>query len=87
MINIGIGLALPFMWIRIKMAHHIFMHFLLQVYTYRAIASNNFIGAYSSVRRHIAVWVRNADIIGDISHLMMSPFDSRRDKSSNKILM
>lgn len=87
MIDVGIGLPLPFVWVIIEMTDHIFVYFPLQVYAYCAIASNDFIGAHSSVRSHVAAWIRDAGIIRHIFHLMMSPFDSRGDKSLNKILM
>jgi len=67
------------------MVHHIFMMYLsLQVYADCAIDSNNFVGTHSSVGRHVATWVRNTDIIRDISHLMVSPFNSGGDKSLNE---
>jgi len=86
MIDIGIRLALPFVRIIIEMPHHILMYLPLQVYADCAIDSNNFVGTYSSVRRNIATWVRNPDIIRHISDLMVSPFYSGCDKSLNEIL-
>ena len=87
MIDVRVRLALPFVRIGIKMARHIFVYFSLQVYPYCAVASNNFIGAYSGVGRHIAAWVWDPNVIRHICHVVMSPFDSGIDKPSNKILM
>jgi hypothetical protein len=84
-IDIGIRLALPFVRIVIEMPHHIFMYLPLQVYADCAIDPNNFVGAYSSVSRNVAAWVRNPNIIRDISNLMMSPFESGRHESLNEI--
>ncbi len=85
MIDIGIRLALPFVRVVIKMARHIFVNLLLQIYANCAVDSNNFVGAYSSVSRNVAAWVRNPNIIRDISNLMMSPFDSGRHESLDEI--
>lgn len=87
MIDVGIGMLLPFMWVIIEMTDHIFVYFHLQIYSYCAIASDNFIGAHSGVKRHVTAWIRDADIIRHIFHLMMCSFDSRGGKSLNKTLM
>jgi len=87
MIDIGVRLTLPFMGVICKMAHYILVYFSLQVYTYGAVASNNFVGTYSRVGRHVAARIRDTHIIRDIRHVVVSPFDGGIDKSSNKILM
>lgn len=86
MIDIGIRLALPSVRVVIKMANHIFVYLLLQIYANCTVDSNNLVGAYSSVGRNVAARVRNPNIIRDVSNLMMSPFDSGRDESLNEIL-
>ena len=87
MVDVGIGTVLPFMWIRVEMAHHIFVNFLLKIYSDGPVASNDLIRADPGIGRNIAAWIWNADVIRYISHLIMSAFDGGSNESANKILM
>lgn len=87
MINIRVRAVLPFVRIGIEVAHHIFVNFLLKIYSYRPITSNDFIRAHPGIGRNIAARIWNADVIRYISHLIMSAFDGGDNESVNKILM
>lgn len=87
MIDIGIRTVLPLVRIGVEVAHHIFVNFLLKIYSYCPITSYDFIRAHPGIGRNIAAWIWNADVIRYISHLIMSAFDGGGNESANKILM
>jgi len=86
-IDIRVWAVLPFVRIGVEVAHHVFMDFLLKIYSDSPVASNDLIRADPGIGRNIAAWIWNADVIRHISHLIMSAFDGGGNESVNKILM
>jgi hypothetical protein len=61
MIDVGVWtVQAPIFWISRKLCNHVLVHELLQIATKRvAIGTDQDVGAYAAITRHIAAWIGN----------------------------
>ena len=76
MINIGIRFfQAPKFGIQLKMRHHIFMYFFLQVYAELPIGADHDIGTYAFIRGHVAIGIGDRDIGGIVFYFLIGQAD------------
>jgi hypothetical protein len=80
-IDIRIGLALPFMWIKDEVPSHVLVDFFLKVDPYRAVDSNDFVRADSGIGGDIAAGVRNSYVGRNVANGMMCALNRGCDQS------
>ena len=54
---------------------HILVNLFLQINSNCAIRTNDFISAYASVSRNVAVWIRNSDVSRVVTNGMVRALD------------
>ena len=54
---------------------HVFVNFLLQINSHGAIYADDFVGANTGARRHIAVGVLDANVVGNVTDNVVGAFD------------
>jgi len=66
------------------MLRHVLMNFFLQVHSHAAIGADDFVRAYTRVRRHVAAGIGDADVRGFVTDNVVGALDCRSNQMLQK---
>jgi hypothetical protein len=83
--GMGTGRRSPLTRVGTSIGQHVFVDFLLQVYTNRSISADHLVGANPGRSRHVPCGVGHTDVGGIVADDVVSTFDGGSHQSEEKL--